>query len=179
MVRYETLMLVRSESTAEERAFLEKSISGLVAQHNGVVNAFDQWGKLRLAYQVQKEKYGQYILVRFELPGDVITKLQKDLSMFFKIKAGEFVMRHVVVRIPEDAPATYAHPEPVDSAKALAEAGSFVRENRPRGGFRGERGDRPERSERPFQVIGGSGKRFSHDHSSDDVMSSVTDEMDS
>lgn len=192
MVRYEILMLVRSESTAEERAFLEKSISGLVAQFNGVLNTFDQWGKLRLAYPVQKENYGLYILVRYELPADAVTKFQKDLNMFFKIKAGEFVMRHVTVCVPANAPATYLHPEPVDSSKALAEAGSFVRDNRMRGGDRGdrgERGDRPERSgyrgdraersDRPFQVIGGSGKRFSHDHSSDDVMSSVTDEMDS
>jgi small subunit ribosomal protein S6 len=200
MVRYEILMLVRSESTAEERAFLEKSISGLVAQHNGVVSSFDQWGKLRLAYPVQKENYGLYILVRFELPNDAVVKFTKDLNMFFRIKTGEFVLRHTVVRVPAGAPATYAHPEPVDSSKALAEAGSFVRgegrgdrgdradrggnfregrSERTGSGYRGDRSDRTERSERPFQVIGGSGKRFSHDHSSDDVMSSITDEMDS
>lgn len=207
MVRYETLMLVRSESTAEERAFLEKSISGLVAQYNGVLNTFDQWGKLRLAYPVEKENYGLYILVRYELSADVVVKFLKDLNMFFRVKTSEFVFRQTTVRVPAGAPATYAHPEPVDSSKALAEAGSFVRENRMRGGnfredrgdrqdrpergdrsersersgsgYRGDRSDRPERVDRPFQVIGGSGKRFSHDHSSDDVMASVTDEMDS
>ena len=213
MVRYETLMLVRSESTAEERAFLEKSISGLVAQFNGVLNTFDQWGKLRLAYPVEKENYGLYILVRYELKSDVVVKFLKDLSMFFRIKTGEFVFRHTTVRIPAGASATYAHPEPVDSSKALAEAGSFVRGDRggdrgdrpersgfrsdrgdrpergadrgdrtdrpERSGYRGDRSDRPERVDRPFQVIGGSGKRFSHDHSSDDVMASVTDEMES
>ncbi len=186
MVRYETLILVRSESTAEDRAFLEKSISGLIAQFNGVLNSFDQWGKLRLAYPVAKENYGLYILVRYELPVDAVAKFTKDLQMFFRIKASEFVFRFVNVRLENNAPTTYLRPEPVDSAKALAEAGSFVRGER---GERGERGDRQDRgprgerhgrfdrNDRPFQVVGGAAKRFSHDHSSEeDVMTLMSDE---
>ena len=199
MVRYETLILVRSESTAEDRAFLEKSISNLIAQFNGVVSTFDQWGKLRLAYPVAKENYGLYILVRYELPVEAVAQFTKDLQMFFRIKASEFVFRFVNVRLEADAPTTYLRPEPVDSAKALAEAGSFVRGegrdrdrgdrgDRPdrgdRGGDRGDRGPRGERTgrfdrtDRPFQVMTGPGKRFSHDHSSeDDVMTMISDDM--
>lgn len=181
MVRYETLILVRSESTAEDRAFLEKSISGMISQFNGVVSTFDQWGKLRLAYPVAKENYGLYILVRYELPVEAVAQFTKDLHMFFRIKASEFVFRFVNVRLEADAPTTYVRPEPVDSAKALAEAGSFVREGREGRdrdrGPRGERSGRFDRSDRPFQVAGGAGKRFSHDHSSeDDVMTEMSDE---
>ncbi len=169
MVRYETLMLVRSESTAEDRAFLEKSITALVAQHGGVFGSFDQWGKFKLAYPVEKESYGLYILVRYQLPVSSTDKFLKDLYMFFRIKTGEFLLRHVNVRLEDDAPTNYLRPEAYDSAKAMAEAGSFVR-----GGSRGPRGDRPSR---PFGAAGAPGRRFSHDHSSEDVMEAVTDEI--
>ncbi|MBM3894487.1 30S ribosomal protein S6 [Candidatus Dependentiae bacterium] len=161
------MMLVRSESTAEDRAFLEKSITALVAQHGGVFGSFDQWGKFKLAYPVEKESYGLYILVRYQLPVSTVDKFLKDLYMFFRIKTGEFMMRHVNVRLEDDAPTVYLRPEAYDSSKAMAEAGSFVK------GGRG-RGDRPGR---PFNSSGAPGKRFSHDHSSEDVMEAVTDEI--
>lgn len=150
--RYETLILARSESTAEDRAFLEKSITAMVGQYRGVFNSFDQWGKYRLAYPVQKENYGLYILVRYEISADQVKAFMKELEMFFKVRTGNFVLRHATVALEEDAPTTYARPEPVDSSKALAEAGAFLKENRmrDRGGMR-------------------SGKRFSHDHNTDTV----------
>jgi len=182
MVRYETLMLVRSESTAEDRAFLEKSMSALVAQHNGVFTSFDQWGKMKLAYPVEKENYGLYILVRYELSLKASAQFFKDLYMFFRIKTSEFLLRNINVRLEKDAPTTYLRPEPYDSTKAMTEAGSFAREGRDSRGPRAPRGDKPPFGDRPgrqFSSNGGTGKRFSHDHSSDDVMESITDEMSS
>jgi small subunit ribosomal protein S6 len=131
MTRYETLMLLKSSASAQDKDFLEKSLKQLATEAKGSFASFDVWGKYRLAYPVQKESYGVYVLARYEVPNEILQKFMQDLKMFFRVRAGEFVMRNVSVRLEDDAPAEYAKPDPADSNRA-AGADSSNRESRGR-----------------------------------------------
>ena len=115
MIRYETLMLTRPELTNEELAMLEKNIEKIVTTATGVVKKFDKWGKYRLAYSVEKNDYGIYILVRYDVPSHQVAAMVKELAQFFRIACSEIVMRNVNVRLADDAPDHYKKPESVET----------------------------------------------------------------
>lgn len=129
MIRYETLMLARTEITNEELAMLEKSIEKIVTTAGGSMVAFDKWGKYRLAYQVQKNDYGIYILARYNVPANTVTAMVKELAQFFRISCNEIVMRHVDVRLPKDAPTMYKKPDSVETA-GTSNVDAFLKEHK-------------------------------------------------
>ncbi|MBL4587804.1 30S ribosomal protein S6 [Candidatus Babeliales bacterium] len=128
-VRYETLMLTRTEITNEEIAMLEKSIAKIVTDADGLMDKFDKWGKYRLAYPVEKNDYGVYFLARYKVPTEKVSAMVKELALFFRIKCNEIVMRHVNVRLEDNAPEQYKKPESVDTA-GTASVDEFLKEHK-------------------------------------------------
>lgn len=129
MIRYETLMLAKTELTNEEFSMLEKSIEKLVNTAKGKFSSFDKWGKFRLAYPVKKSDYGIYILARYDVPAEEIEAFSKELLSFFRIKCNELVMRHVNVRLDKSAPSLYKRPDSVEHAGS-SNLDSFLKENK-------------------------------------------------
>ena len=69
----------------------------LIERDGGKIDAVEPWGSRRLAYPIQKLWDGKYVLVRFDIPGEQIASLERDLGLT------EEIMRHLIVR-PEEAP---------------------------------------------------------------------------
>jgi len=145
MIRYETLILARTEITNDELDQIEQQFQKLSTQVKGSLSSFDKWGKFRLAYPVNKADYGVYVLARYELPEGNVEFVQKELNLFFKIKCNEFVMRHVTVKLAPNAPVNYLKPESVES-RTPGSVDSFIKEHKMEGliGTKVERGSRGE-----------------------------------
>lgn len=140
MIRYETLLLARTEITNEEFSLIEKTFETVVNNAGGKISAVDRWGKYRLSYAIKKQEYGIYYLIRFDVPADKVSQVTKEIREFFRIKCSEFVLRNVIVRLEDDAPTTYKRPEPVDSPYATnGGVDSFIKENK-LDSFSGRRG---------------------------------------
>ena len=129
MLRYETLILAHTQITADELSMLENHFEQMASDGKGKVLSFDKWGKYRLAYPVKKNDYGVYILARYEMPDGSTTSSSKNLTDFFKVKCNEIVMRHVTIKLDDDAPLNYARPEPVDGARS-GNLDTFLKENK-------------------------------------------------
>jgi len=132
MVTYETLMLVRTEITDDELKALERHFDKIVASQKGRITLFDRWGKYKLAYPVQKNIYGIYILSRCQIPKGFVSVLFKEIDALFRIKYNELVMRHVTVRLEEGASSVYKYPEPIGS-RGTSDLGSFIKEHKMEG----------------------------------------------
>ena len=132
MVRYETLMLARTEITDDELSMIERYFDKLLADNSSALSSFDKWGKYRLAFPVQKNDYGVYMLARYEITPDKLTAVMDELTTFFKIKCNEIVMRHVTVRLGKNASSTYYKPEPIDIARS-GNVDTFLKENKMEG----------------------------------------------
>lgn len=128
-IRYETLMLTSADITPDEISTIEKGIENLVSKAEGKLSTFDQWGKLRLSYPVAKSGHGSYMLARYEVPTESISKVVKSIEDFLKIKCTETVLRHVNVRLRKGAPATYQRPEINEHANRGA-VDAFFKENK-------------------------------------------------
>jgi small subunit ribosomal protein S6 len=77
---------------------VETEISGLrtvAAKKGGEVLEVQKWGKKRLAYEVKKRREGQYVLMKVDGMGGVVT----DLERHFQIT--EAILKGMVVRAEE------------------------------------------------------------------------------
>lgn len=115
MMWYETLMLARPDITGDEETKIRNYFEQLVSKQQGELISFEKWGKYLLVYPVKKHDYGTYFLVRFALPEDVVTSSLEDMKTFFKIKAGNIVMRYTNKKLSKGFSLDYQKPEPIDS----------------------------------------------------------------
>ena len=66
MNKYELAVVVSAKIEDEERAATIEKVKAYVERFGGNVTNVDEWGKKRLAYDIQKMKEAFYYFVRFE-----------------------------------------------------------------------------------------------------------------
>lgn len=92
MNKYESLYVITPElEDADFQAVIEK-FAGIVTANKGEVEKIDQWGKRRLAYEIDYKTEGYYVLMLFQAPGELPAELERNF------KNDERIMRFVVVR---------------------------------------------------------------------------------
>ena len=80
MNKYELAVVVSAKIEDEARADVIEKVKALIARFGGNVTDVDEWGKRRLAYEIQKMKEGYYYFVHFEsdatVPGEVEQRIR-------------------------------------------------------------------------------------------------------
>ncbi|ACX53215.1 ribosomal protein S6 [Ammonifex degensii KC4] len=95
MRAYETMYIVRPQVEGEALEAVVEKFKKIVEDGGGTVVSIDRWGKRRLAYPIEKEREGQYIVMRFQAEPPVV----QELDRVFKITGD--VLRHIIVREDE------------------------------------------------------------------------------
>ncbi|NLC78324.1 MAG: 30S ribosomal protein S6 [Ruminococcaceae bacterium] len=88
---YETIMVLNTKLDEEATKALIEKFTKLI-EANGKIETVDEWGKRRLAYEIEDETEGYYVLVNFTSEGEFI----KELDRIYKITDG--VLRSIIVR---------------------------------------------------------------------------------
>jgi small subunit ribosomal protein S6 len=68
-------------------------VTDLIDRNSGKVSRVEPWGLRRLAYPIEKQWEGQYVLMELELEPQGVAGLERDLGLV------EPVMRHLIVRV--------------------------------------------------------------------------------
>lgn len=131
MVRYETLFLTVSEITKDEIASVEKQFGELVRAGHGQIISFERWGKYRLAYPIDRNDYGVYFLVRFEVDRAYAQKLLQDIRSFFTLKFNNVVKRSLSTALDSEASLHYQRPESLEETPHDVDV--FLRKNKMEG----------------------------------------------
>jgi small subunit ribosomal protein S6 len=76
------------------KASIDK-VKGVIENGGGVVDNVDEWGKRRLAYEINKINEGFYVLVNFSSNSE----LPKELDRVFRIS--DNVIRHLIIRLED------------------------------------------------------------------------------
>ena len=71
MNKYELAVVLNVKLEDEERAAAIEKITNYITRFGGTVTNIDEWGKKRLAYEIQKMKEGFYYFIQFD--GDSTT----------------------------------------------------------------------------------------------------------
>lgn len=95
MKAYELLYLVDSAADEESRAGVMKRIDIAITEEGGKVDNVDDWGKRKLAFEVDHVSEGDYTLIDFHADPTQIKELDRVLRI------NDTVMRHMIVRRPD------------------------------------------------------------------------------
>ena len=92
MNKYELAVVVSAKIEDDERAQVIEKVKALVERFGGQISDVDEWGKKRLAYEVQKMKEGYYYFVHFESESTVPGEVEQ------RIRIMDNVIRYLCVR---------------------------------------------------------------------------------
>ena len=81
MRSYELMFIVHPE--VDEPAFNElvEKVIGWITDSGGQVDNVDLWGKRRLAYPIQKQIEGQYVLFSTQIEPTYCSELERNLGL--------------------------------------------------------------------------------------------------
>ena len=66
MTKYELAVVVSAKIEDDERAATIDKVKALVERFGGQITNIDEWGKKRLAYEVQKMREAYYYFIQFD-----------------------------------------------------------------------------------------------------------------
>lgn len=88
---YETVIVVSVENSEEEIKAIVEKFKTLI-EDNATINNIDEWGKRTLAYEINKEQVGYYILFDFTSGADFPAELERILNIT------DGILRHLTIR---------------------------------------------------------------------------------
>ena len=130
MPLYENVFIARQDISGAQAETLADTFTQLIADHGGEVKKRENWGLRNLAYRMNKNRKGHYVLFNIDAPPPAIAELERTMRI------NEDVLRYMTIRVDEHEEG----PSPI----MLNRGG---REDRPRRGDRDRYDDR--RDDRP------------------------------
>jgi small subunit ribosomal protein S6 len=119
MPLYENVFIARQDISGAQADALADAFTQLIVEQGGEVKKRESWGLRNLAYRMNKNRKGHYVLFNIDAPAPAIAELERTMRI------NEDVLRYLTIRVD-----------------ALEEGPSPIMLNR------GSREDRPRRSDR-------------------------------
>jgi small subunit ribosomal protein S6 len=92
---YENLFIVKPDAAEEEIDHLIEQMSKNITTTGGTVDKVDKWGKRRLAYRVEKQREGYYVLLTFTADSQAVREFER------RMRVQDSVIKFLTVRIDE------------------------------------------------------------------------------
>ncbi len=92
MKKYESLIVISTKQEEDGIKNLVEKFKSLI-EANGNIISVDEWGKKRLAYPINKESDGHYVLITFECDASFPVELER----VYKITEG--LLRTIVIAL--------------------------------------------------------------------------------
>ena len=92
MTKYELALVVNAKLEDEERLATVEKAKEYITRFGGVITNVDDWGKKRLAYEIQKMKEGYYYFIQFDADAACPAELEK------RVRIMDNVLRYLIVR---------------------------------------------------------------------------------
>ena len=116
MTTYETLFVVHPERGTRIKEFVER-FKKVIEGQSGTLAHVDEWGMRDLAYRVDKQSKGHYVLLTYNASGRAVEELERNL------KLTDGILRYLTVRAQETVSASAAGiKEHADQPRSTSEA---------------------------------------------------------
>lgn len=92
MNKYELALVVNAKIEDDARTEAVEKVKELITTFGGAVTNVDEWGKKRLAYDIQKMKEGYYYFIQFEAVSSCPGEIEK------RVRIMEPVIRYLCVK---------------------------------------------------------------------------------
>ena len=95
MNKYELAVVVSAKIEDEERAAVIDKVKAYVERFGGQITNVDEWGKKRLAYEIQKMHEGFYYFIQFDAEATAPAEIEN------RVRIMDNVIRFLCVRQDE------------------------------------------------------------------------------
>lgn len=92
MNKYELAIVLNAKIEDDARTAAIEKVKEYISRFGGTVSEVDEWGKRRLAYEIQKMKEGYYYFVKFESDSNCPNEVEKHVRIM------ESVIRYLCIR---------------------------------------------------------------------------------
>lgn len=93
MPLYETMFIARQDMTPDAVNELITNMTAVIKDGEGNVIKTDNWGLKTLAYKIQKNKKGHYVLMNIDAPAPAVLEMERQ------IRLNEDVLRYMTIRV--------------------------------------------------------------------------------
>lgn len=81
MRTYESMIVLRENLSSEEATAENKVVLDLIRSHGGEVIETDEWGKRRLAYEIERNQEGWYFVNYFRMSQEHLLELERHYKI--------------------------------------------------------------------------------------------------
>ncbi|MCD8020596.1 MAG: 30S ribosomal protein S6 [Clostridiales bacterium] len=92
MNKYELAVVLNAKIDDDARADALEKVKALIEKSGGTITNIDEWGKRRLAYEIQKMREGYYYFIQFDASSDAPAQIEQ------RVRIMEPVIRYLCVR---------------------------------------------------------------------------------
>lgn len=92
MNKYELAVVVNAKIEDDVRTATIEKVQNYVIRYGGTITNVDEWGKKRLAYEIQKMREGFYYFIQFEADATAPAEIERHVRIM------ENVIRYLCVR---------------------------------------------------------------------------------
>ena len=96
MHKYELALVVNAKIEDEVRTAIVEKAKEYITRAGGTVTDVDDWGKKKLAYEIQKMSEAYYYFIHFDAEGAAPAEVENNVRIM------DNVLRFLVVRVDED-----------------------------------------------------------------------------
>ncbi len=93
MKKYEVMYIIRPSVEEEARKALIEEINKVFSDNGSTVTEVKEWGLRELAYEIDKEKKGYYVLLNVEATVEAVNEFTRVANI------NESIIRHIVVAL--------------------------------------------------------------------------------
>ena len=95
MNKYELVLVVNAKIEDDARAAVVEKAKAYVTRFGGTVTEVEDWGKKKLAYEIQHMKEGFYYFIQFESAAEAPAEIER------RVRIMENVLRFLCVNVEE------------------------------------------------------------------------------
>jgi small subunit ribosomal protein S6 len=94
--QYELIYITPHDITEEALAEVHQQVLAVVERFGGQIEKTENWGRRKLAYEIARQREGNYVLEVINGPAAMTAEIERRLRVF------DNVIRHMVVRVDEE-----------------------------------------------------------------------------
>ncbi len=93
MALYESVLIARQDITSAQVDALTETFSEIIKNNEGTVVKTENWGLRTLAYRMNKNRKGHYVLFQLDAPHAAVAEFERNLRL------NEDVLRYLTLRV--------------------------------------------------------------------------------
>ncbi len=93
MRNYELVFIIQPDLDETGVKGIVEKVQGWITETGGTITKIDNWGKKRMAYQINKRREGQYVLVEMQMPPTYSNELERNMRFLEPVMRFSIILR--------------------------------------------------------------------------------------